>query len=113
MWIRSLVGISGNEVTDGLARQAVESGTVHGQMVVANDHRIFVRQAMVSNGKQCQHVWWTGDTAETRSCASEVGSIEVMPQFSKGMWSENMREIRPLNGLMLEVQRKLEPSYLF
>jgi hypothetical protein len=49
MWIRSLVVISGNEVTDGLARQAVESGTVHGQMVVANDHRIFVRQAMVSN----------------------------------------------------------------
>jgi hypothetical protein len=26
------VAISGNEVADGLARQAVESGTVHGQM---------------------------------------------------------------------------------
>jgi hypothetical protein len=38
MWIPSLVGISGNEVADGLARQAVENGTVHGQMTVANDH---------------------------------------------------------------------------
>jgi hypothetical protein len=41
------VGISGNEVADGLARQAVESGTVHEQMAVANDHRILARQAMV------------------------------------------------------------------
>jgi ribonuclease HI len=40
MWIASHVGIVGNEVADGLARQAVESGIVHGQMTVANDHRI-------------------------------------------------------------------------
>jgi hypothetical protein len=38
------VGISGNEVADGLARQAVKSGTVHGQMTVANDHRILNKQ---------------------------------------------------------------------
>jgi hypothetical protein len=24
-------------------------------------------------------------------CALEVGSIEIMPQFSKGMWQKNMR----------------------
>jgi ribonuclease HI len=30
MWTPSHVGISGNEAADGLARQAVESGTVHG-----------------------------------------------------------------------------------
>jgi ribonuclease HI len=48
MWIPSHVGISDNEVADGLARQAVESGTVHGQMTVANDHRIL---AQTSNGK--------------------------------------------------------------
>jgi hypothetical protein len=59
MWIPSHVGFSGNEVADGLARRAVESGTVHEQMAVANDHRILARQAMV---KQWQYVWWTGDT---------------------------------------------------
>jgi hypothetical protein len=52
-------GNSGNEVANGLARQAVESGIVHGQMSVANDHGILARQAMV---KQWQHVWRTGDT---------------------------------------------------
>jgi hypothetical protein len=59
MWIPSHVGISGNKVADGLARQAVKSATVHGQMTVANDHRILARQAMV---KQVQHVWRTGVT---------------------------------------------------
>jgi ribonuclease HI len=46
MWIPSHVGISSNEVAVGLAGQAVESGTVHGQIPVANDHRILARQAM-------------------------------------------------------------------
>jgi hypothetical protein len=55
----SHVGISGDKVADGLARQAVESGTVHGQMTVANDHMIVTRQAMV---KQWQHIWRTGYT---------------------------------------------------
>jgi hypothetical protein len=32
LWILFQVEISGNEVADGLARQAVERGTVHGQM---------------------------------------------------------------------------------
>jgi hypothetical protein len=59
MWILSHVGILGNKVADGLARHAVESENVHGQMTVANNHRILARQAMV---KQWQHVWWTGDT---------------------------------------------------
>jgi hypothetical protein len=45
MWIPSHVGLSGNKVTDGLARQAVEIGTV--QMTVANDHWILARQAMI------------------------------------------------------------------
>jgi ribonuclease HI len=47
MWIPSHVEILGNKVADELARQAVESGTSHGQMTVANDHRIFARLAMV------------------------------------------------------------------
>jgi hypothetical protein len=42
------VGISGNEVADGLARQAVESDTVHGKMTVANDQRIVARQAIAT-----------------------------------------------------------------
>jgi ribonuclease HI len=46
MWIPTHVGVSGNKVANGLARQAVESGTVHGQLTVANDHRILARQAM-------------------------------------------------------------------
>jgi hypothetical protein len=41
------VEISGKEVADWLSKQAVESGTVHGQMMVANDHMILARQAMV------------------------------------------------------------------
>jgi hypothetical protein len=40
MWIPSHLGISSDVVADELARQAVESGTVHGQMMVANDYRI-------------------------------------------------------------------------
>jgi hypothetical protein len=48
-----------NEVANGLARQAVESGIVHGQMTVSNDHRILAEQAIV---KQWQHVWGTRDT---------------------------------------------------
>jgi hypothetical protein len=43
------------------ARQAAESGTVQGQMTVANDHRIVARQAMV---QQWQDVWWTEDTGQ-------------------------------------------------
>jgi ribonuclease HI len=35
MWIPSNVGISGNEIADGLARQAVEGGTVHPHMSTA------------------------------------------------------------------------------
>jgi ribonuclease HI len=61
MWIPPYVGISGNEVADGLAKQAVESGTVHEQMTVANDHRIVAKQEML---KQWQHVWRTGDTGQ-------------------------------------------------
>jgi hypothetical protein len=59
MWIPFQVGISGNKVADGLAREAVESGTVRGQMTVANDDKILARQAMVN---QWQHVWRTGGT---------------------------------------------------
>jgi hypothetical protein len=76
MWIPSHVGISGNEVADGLARQAVESGTVHGQMTVAKDHRILVRQAMV---KQWQHVWRTGDTGRFAHSIRSV--VSVKPWF--------------------------------
>jgi hypothetical protein len=76
MWIPSHVGISGNEVADGLARQAVESGTVHGQMTVAKDHRILVRQAMV---KQWQHVWRTGDTGRFAHSIRPV--VSVKPWF--------------------------------
>jgi hypothetical protein len=39
------IAISGNEFADGLAKQAVESGTIHGQMTVEIDHRIMARQA--------------------------------------------------------------------
>jgi hypothetical protein len=54
VWIPSHVGISGNEVANGLPRQAVESGTVHRQMTVANDHRILARQLIRrSRGALC------------------------------------------------------------
>jgi hypothetical protein len=51
---------------------------------------------------------------------SEVGSIEVIPQVSNEMWPENIRKPfflflespGTLNGLMLKVQIKMEPSYL-
>jgi hypothetical protein len=59
MWIPSLVGISGNKVADGLTRQAVESGIVHGQMTVANDHKLLARRAIA---KPWQHGWQTGNT---------------------------------------------------
>jgi hypothetical protein len=74
--IPSHVGISGNEVTDGFARQAVESSTVHGQMTVANDHRILARQGMV---KQWQHVWRTGDTGQFPHSIRPV--VSVKPWF--------------------------------
>jgi hypothetical protein len=35
MWIPFHVRISGNEVADGLARQAVESGIIHGPITTA------------------------------------------------------------------------------
>jgi hypothetical protein len=76
MWIPSHVGVSGNKVADRLVRQAVESGTVHGQMTVANDHRILVRQAMV---KQRQHVWRTGDTGRFAHSIQPV--VLVKPWF--------------------------------
>jgi hypothetical protein len=75
MWIPSHVKILGDEVADGLARQEVESDTVHGRMTVANDHRIVARQAMV---KQWQHVWWTGDTGRFQSDRS----VLVKPWFN-------------------------------
>jgi hypothetical protein len=43
MWIPSF------EVADGLPRQAEESGTVHGQMTVANDHRVLARQKTLAD----------------------------------------------------------------
>jgi hypothetical protein len=51
------VGISGNEVADGLARLAVESGTVQGQMTVANDHRLLARQPMVATWLADRRYW--------------------------------------------------------
>jgi hypothetical protein len=76
MRIPSQVRISGNEVADGFAGQAVESGTVHEQMAVANDHRILARQAMV---KQWQHVWRTGDTGRITYSIRPV--VSVKPWF--------------------------------
>jgi hypothetical protein len=73
MWIPSHVGISGNEVADGLARQAVESGTVHGQMRVVNDHMILARKAMV---KHWQHDWRRGDTGRFAHSIRPVVSVK-------------------------------------
>jgi hypothetical protein len=70
------VGISGNEVADGLASQAVERGTVYGQMTAANDHRILARQSMI---KQWQHVWRTGDTGRFAHSIRPV--VSVKPWF--------------------------------
>jgi hypothetical protein len=49
-----------------------------------------------------------GNTNPGSLRASEVGSIEVMPQVPKEMWPENMK----IFFLMLVVRRKLQPSYL-
>jgi ribonuclease HI len=73
MWIPSHVGISGNEVADELARQAVEISTIHGHMTVANDPRILARQAMV---KQGQHVGRTGDTGQFAHSIQPVVSLK-------------------------------------
>jgi ribonuclease HI len=82
MWILSHVGILGNEVADGLARQAVESGTIHRQMTVVNDHRILARQAMV---KQWQHVWRTGDTGRF------AHSIDLWSRSNHGLMDKRRR----------------------
>jgi hypothetical protein len=61
------------------------------------------------------HEYKRGNTNPGSLRASKVGSIEVMPQVPKGMWPENMRKsffYLTLNGLMIEVQRKLEPYNL-
>jgi hypothetical protein len=75
MWMQFYVGISGNEVADGLAKQAVESGTVYGQMTVANDHRIVARQTMI---KQWQQFWRTGDTGRFAHSIRPVGFGQTM-----------------------------------
>jgi hypothetical protein len=51
-----------------------------------------------------------------------VGSIEIMPQVPKRMWHENIMvtqgtfffvfRITASNGLLVEVEKKLKPSYL-
>jgi ribonuclease HI len=76
MWIPSHVGISGNEDVDGLARQVVESGIVHGQMTVANDHRGLAEPAMI---KQWQHVWRTEDTGRFTHAIRPL--VSVKPWF--------------------------------
>jgi hypothetical protein len=58
-----------------LIRQAVESGTVHEQMMVPNDHKILAREAMA---KQWQHVW-TGDTGRFMHSIRPV--VSVKPWF--------------------------------
>jgi hypothetical protein len=72
----SHVGISGNEVADWLARQAVESGNVHKQMTVANDHGILARQTMVT---QWQHGWRTGYIGRFAHSIQPV--VSVKPWF--------------------------------
>jgi hypothetical protein len=73
MWNPSHVEISGNEVADGLARQAVDIGTVHGQMTVVNDHRILARRAMV---KQWQHGLRARDTGRFAHLKPPVVSVK-------------------------------------
>jgi ribonuclease HI len=51
MWIPSHVGISGNEVADGLTRHAVESGTVHGQMTVAKAHSGWICRLLIQRSR--------------------------------------------------------------
>jgi hypothetical protein len=73
------VGISGNEVADGLARQAVESGIVHGQMTVANDHNILARQAMVK-----QLATWLADRRYWPICSFNLTCvISVKPYYDR------------------------------
>jgi hypothetical protein len=48
-----------------------------------------------------------GNTNPGSLCASEVGSIEVMPQVPKEMWPENIRQF--LLFLFLE---SLDPKWL-
>jgi hypothetical protein len=75
MWIPSHLRILGNEVVDGLVRQVVESGTVHEQMTVGNDHRILATQAMV---KQWQHGSRTGDTGQFAHSIRPMVSVKPL-----------------------------------
>jgi hypothetical protein len=86
MWIPSHVGILDNEVADELAKQAVESGTVHGQMTVSNNHMILSRQTMVKQWKlvgrfahSIQPVVsvkpWFDEHAEERSFVTTISKV--------------------------------------
>jgi hypothetical protein len=77
MWISSHVGISGNEVADGLARQAVESGTVHGQMTVANEHRMDRTHWLIYHSIRpgvSVKAWFDGQ-AEERSFVTTISRV--------------------------------------
>jgi hypothetical protein len=75
-----------------LARQAVESGTVHGRMKVANDHRILARQAMI----KLQHAWWTGDTGRFAHSIRPV--VSVKPWFDGQ--AEERSFVTTISGVM-------------